>query len=138
VRTLQKGSDPFWRVDRPSGEPHTGSVGIAGRVARHRALAVWLAVLVPVPLACLGAQLFLVRQWADGGPPFPWHPVYGWYLAFGTTPTLAAIVGWLATRSARRTIALAAAGSVAFFVWLIVYLEINQWVTGVPIFPSYD
>jgi len=24
---------------------------------------------------------------------------------------------------------------VAFFVWLIVYLEINQWVTGVPIFP---
>lgn len=90
---------------------------------------------MPVPLVCLGAQLFLARQWAHGGPPFPWHPIYGWYLAFGTTPTLAAIVGWLATRSSRRTVALATAAFVAFFVWLIVYLEINQWVTGVPIFP---
>ena len=30
---------------------------------------------------------------------------------------------------------LAAAAFAAFFVWLIVYLEINQWVTGVPILP---
>jgi hypothetical protein len=113
-------------------------VGLARRLAGHRAQVIWLAVLVPVPLASLGAQLFLVQEWADSGPPFPWHPIYGWYLAFGTTPTLAAIVGWLATRSSRRTIALAAAAFVAFFVWLVVYLEIHQWVTGVPIFPTYD
>ena len=88
-----------------------------------------------MPLVSLAAQVFLVRQWAHSGPPFPWHPIYGWYLAFGTTPPLAATVGWPATRSSRRTVALATAASAAFFVWLIVYLEINQWVTGVPIFP---
>jgi hypothetical protein len=71
-----------------------------------------------------------------GRPPL--SPLVEWYLAVGATPTVAAVLGWLATRSARRTIVLAAAGFVAFFVWLIVYLEINQWVTRVPIFPSYD
>jgi hypothetical protein len=134
--TRRKGSDPVWRVDSLRGGRHSEKVGRGLRWARHRTRIVWLAVLVPVPLACLGGALFLAQLWSRNGPPIPWHPIFGWYLEFGTAPTVAAVVGWLATRSARRTIALAAAGFVAFFVWLIVYLLIDQWVTGVPIFPS--
>lgn len=66
------------------------------------------------------------------------RPFVEWYLTVGASPTVAAVLGWVATRSKLRTIALAAASFVAFFVWLIVYLEIKQWVTGVPIFPTYD
>ena len=113
-------------------------MGIAGRLARHRALAVWLAVLVPVPLAILGCVLLEIARWEHAEPQPPLRPFVEWYLTLGATPTVAVVLGWFATRSARRTIALAAAGFVAFFVWLIVYLEIRVWVTGVPIFPTYD
>ena len=113
-------------------------MGIGARLAPHRTLIVWLVVLVPVPLLFLACVLLEIDLWENASPQPALRPFVEWYLTLGATPTAAAVVGWLATRSGRRTLALAAAGFVAFFVWLIVYLEIKQWVTGVPIFPTYD
>ena len=105
------------------------------RRPRHRMLVVWLAVLVAVPLACLAAVWFLPSWWQDHGTPVPWHPAYGYYVEFGTTPTLAGIVGWRATHSAWTTGALATASFIAYLAWFAVALGISTWVTGVPLAP---
>lgn len=110
-------------------------MGIGGRLAWHRTLIVWLAVLVPVPLAFLGCLLLEIDLWEHARPQPALRPFVEWYLLVGATPSAAAVAGWLATRSPARTIAFAVAGFVAFVIWGIVYPEINQWVTGVPVFP---
>jgi hypothetical protein len=113
-------------------------VGIADRLAGNRALVVWLVALLPVPLAFLGCLVLEIAQWQNAEPQPAWRPFVEWYLVFGASPSVSGAVGWLATRSPRRTLVLATASLVAFFVWGVVFLEIHEWVTGVPIVPNPD
>jgi hypothetical protein len=107
-------------------------VGIVFRHVRYRPLVAWVAVLVAVPLACLGGALFMVWQ-IHGAPAATWYRLLALYLEFGAGATIGAIIGWRTSHSPRRTLAFAAAGFVCFFVWLVVYLEVYTWVTGIPI-----
>ena len=119
-------------VDANRVAAHNQRVTIVLRRRRYRLALAWLLVLVPVPLICLGGALFLVWQ-IHGTPAASWYRLLMYYVSLGASPTLAAIIGWRTGKSPIRTIAFSAAGFVSFFVWLVIYLEVHSWVTGVPI-----
>ena len=119
-------------VDATADAAHNESVSLVLRRERYRPLLAWLAVLVPVPLVCLGGALFLVWQ-IHGAPAATWYHLLTLYVSFAASPTAAAVIGWRTSHSPLRTIAFSAAGFVSFFIWLVIYLEVHSWVTGVPI-----
>src|SRR5437763_6055869 len=114
-------------VDANRDAAHNQRVTVVLRCQRYRPALAWLVALLPVPLICLGGALFLVWQ-IHGAPAASWYRLLLYYVSLGASPTLAAIIGWRASRSPIRTIAFSAAGFVSFFVWLVVYLEVHSWV----------